>query len=114
MNAKRLIQSINSAIGSDIREISRKREIVYARFVFFHKMYNGNKNISLAKVGSFVSKDHASVLHGLRQFELLKDYYDFKEILYKIENELDKRWVCEFTELKQSDFKIRKYNETSI
>ncbi len=50
----------------DLKRNTRKREIVDARFVYFlrAKQYT---NCSLSKIGALVSKDHASVLHGIKE-----------------------------------------------
>lgn len=45
---------------------TRKREVVDARFVYFLRCRNITK-ASLASIGLPVGKDHASVLHGMRE-----------------------------------------------
>ena len=89
MKTEDIISTINTALEVDIRSKTRKRKVVYSRFIFFHLMRN--KNFSLEKIGSFLGKDHATVIHGLKQFDNLIEYEDFKEQYYKVINELKEK-----------------------
>jgi len=92
-----IIKTIDDTLNVDIRSKTKKRKVVYSRFIFYHLMRN--KNFSLQKIGSFLGKDHATVIHGLKQFENLIQYEDFKEqydkVVFKI-NEIimDETGVC--------------------
>jgi hypothetical protein len=58
---------------------SRKKEIVFARKCFYMEAKKHTKE-SLAKIGQAVNKDHATVLHGLKDMENtvgLKDEYEY-------------------------------------
>lgn len=61
-----------------IRSECRERELVAARFIFFHfaKKETGK---SLIKIGNFINKDHATVLYGIRK---VKDMIETKEPFY--------------------------------
>jgi len=89
MKTNEIINTINATLEVNIRSKSRKREIVYSRFIFYRLMRN--KNHSLEKIGSFLDKDHATVIHGLKQFDNLIEYEDFKEQYDKVVNELKEK-----------------------
>ena len=67
---------------------SRKREIVFARFIFYKLAYDFCKIRTLSKVGKSVKKDHATVIYGLKEFDNImpydkdfeKDYLNLKRI----------------------------------
>jgi chromosomal replication initiation ATPase DnaA len=100
MVAQEIINTINNILEVDIRSKTRKREVVYSRFIYYHLMrYKLKKNYSLTEIGSFLKKDHSSVLHGLKQFDLLINYDDFKykyqKVILKLnENTLNEIKVC--------------------
>jgi len=57
---------------------TRNREIVDARFVYYKRAKEHTKE-SLARIGMFVAKDHATVLHGIKEAEntqQVKDLYN--------------------------------------
>lgn len=69
----------------DLSIKSRKREIVEIRSVCFTLTRTLCLGVSLASIGELYNKDHATVIHGLKMFETLKDQYHFKNsnTLYK-------------------------------
>jgi chromosomal replication initiator protein len=76
-----VFQAIEEALRIDRRTLmskTRKREVVEARYIFFHVMREHTRD-SLAKIGRTFLKDHATVLHGLRTFKSLMLYPRFRE-----------------------------------
>ena len=72
--------------GLDLSLKSRKRHLVDARCVFF-RLARDHTRHSLQDIGRFVSKDHATVLHGIRQFDnVIREYEDE---LFKIYVKID-------------------------
>jgi hypothetical protein len=58
----------------DISIKTRKREIVEMRFVYFFLCKNyciSTEKLSLRAIGEIVNRNHATVLHGIRQFKCL-------------------------------------------
>jgi hypothetical protein len=72
----------------DLKSKSRLREKVYGRFIVYK--YLRNYNLSLDRIGKFFNRDHSTVLHGLKQYELLSEYR------YKHEDfDIVKNYICE-------------------
>jgi len=75
--------------NADITKKNRTRELVYGRVVYY-KLCKNLTSHSLTEIGSLISKDHATVLHGLKVFESLefnKDVYyinAYEELLEKL------------------------------
>jgi hypothetical protein len=72
----------------DLKSKCRLRERVYGRFILYK--YLRNYNLSLDRIGKFFNRDHSTVLHGLKQYELLSEYR------YKHEDfDIVKNYICE-------------------
>tara|TARA_R100001440_G_scaffold111_2_gene276 strand:- start:209 stop:541 length:333 start_codon:yes stop_codon:yes gene_type:complete len=62
---------------------NRKRELVYKRFYMFaylRKTYG----YSLQKIGKLFSRSHATIIHGINEYEYFKEDKLFKEITEEI------------------------------
>ena len=68
---KKVIQEIT---GVDINEVSRKREIIEARAVYYKILKQIDKKKSLKSIGSSVGKDHATVLHSLKNYDMFEQF----------------------------------------
>lgn len=64
---------------------TRLREFVYARqlYAYFCKQYT---NESLSKIGQFINKDHATMIHSINQ---IKGYYEFDNTIQNDVNKLE-------------------------
>lgn len=64
---------------------TRLRDFVYARqlYAYFCKQYT---NESLSKIGKFINKDHATMIHSINQ---IKGYYEFDNIIQNDVNKLE-------------------------
>ena len=114
MTPNELIQAINRALKIDIKSKSRKRDIVYARFIFYNKLRNSkDRYYSFQNIGDFLGKDHATIIHGLKQYDILKEYDDFKEIINKVETEIERSGGFATNKLERlftNHFEIIRYN----
>ena len=77
----------------------RNREYVYARAIFF-KLAREFTTCPFKKIGDAVSRDHASVIHGLKVFDMLMLHKD--EIL-DVYFECYRTFTSLKTDLKQGD-----------
>jgi hypothetical protein len=68
---KKVIQEIT---GVDINEVSRKREIIEARAVYYKILKQIDKKKSLKSIGASVGKDHATVLHSLNNYDMFEQF----------------------------------------
>lgn len=79
---------IHSQLDVDIESPRRHKDIVEARFIFFDILRS--EKYGLAKIGASVGRDHASVLHGVKQTlywsqtdKEFSEKYDLIKSLYK-------------------------------
>jgi hypothetical protein len=71
LQLKKAIQEIT---GVDINQISRKREIIEARAIYYKILKQIDKKKSLQSIGASVGKDHATVLHSLKNYEMFEKF----------------------------------------
>lgn len=114
MTPQELIKVINNAFVIDITSNSRKREVVYARFVYCYKLrHTKDYYYSYQNIAKHVKRHHATVIHAIKQYELLKDYEDFKHISDKIEKEIERFGgykTNKISRLLTNHFEVNRYN----
>ena len=71
------------AKDNGLTEKNRKREIVYKRNYLYK--YLVESGYTLSETGRIFNKDHASVIHGVKQYELFKDDEMFLDV---VQNEM--------------------------
>jgi hypothetical protein len=69
-----LKQIIKEITGADINQVSRKREIIEARAVYYKILKQIDKKKSLQSIGASVGKDHATVLHSLKNYDMFEKF----------------------------------------
>ncbi len=91
---------VENELKINISRNTRKREYVYARAIFF-KLCKEFSHQTLSKIGEFVGRDHASVIHGLYVFDVIALHKDSILNSYtKIRNEI----------FEETEDDLRKYN----
>ena len=81
---------VNICLGVGINQKSRKRDIVYGRFLFF-TLAKKCTELSYEKIGKYLNKDHASVIHGINVFNnVVKLENRYNKILNIY---LDEKWI---------------------
>jgi hypothetical protein len=86
LELKKAIQEIT---GVDINEVTRKRETIEARAIYYKVLKQIDKKKSLKSIGASVGKDHATVLHSLNNYDMFEQFNPTlkifrKEILQKL------------------------------
>lgn len=74
MKLEIILNEVNEFFNIDIRKQTRKREYVYARFVFYKLAKELNPFCSSVMIGRFLGKNHATVLYGNKQLENIIEY----------------------------------------
>jgi len=79
------IEAVNALIEEmELNVPSRKREKVWFRYALYWEMRKHLKHHSLEKIGNYFGRDHASVLHGINEYqrmiERIKHYPELVEI----------------------------------
>jgi len=69
-----LKQIIKEITGADINKVSRKREIIEARAIYYKILKQIDKKKSLQSIGASVGKDHATVLHSLKNYDMFEKF----------------------------------------
>jgi hypothetical protein len=71
LQLKKAIQEIT---GVDINEVTRKRETIEARAIYYKVLKQIDKNKTLKAIGASVGKDHATVLHSLKNYDMFEQF----------------------------------------
>ena len=78
MKPEKIKNLVESELGIDITSKSRKRELVYARAIYF-KICKDRTSLSLQEIGETLNLHHATVLHSIRNifpaFEMYNPEY---------------------------------------
>jgi len=70
-----IIDTLQNKTGLNIRKRTQVREYFLTRAIYY-KLAREYTFHSLSKIGAEVGKDHATVLHGIKKFDLeMKKYY---------------------------------------
>jgi hypothetical protein len=89
MNPSELIEKINSHFKIDMTKKSKKREVVFSRYVFFNIVANSNEKISMQRIGGLVNVSHATVSTGLSRcvdLDTDSEFLDIKKQITKLLN----------------------------
>lgn len=82
--SRQLIAHIERDLSINLKKQSRVQEITYYRFICFTVIKKKYPALRLSEIGSLFNKTHCTVIHGLKMYERLKNYSDFKAIEAKI------------------------------
>lgn len=87
--AERILNKVQNYLKEDIQTRRRVKEIVYARFLYY-KLCRDLTTLSLAEIGKTLGFDHASVIHGLKQYDNFEIWglYEYVKIHRRISMEL--------------------------
>jgi hypothetical protein len=67
---------------------SRLEQLAYKRFVFWNYLYN-KRGMTLEDIGKEFNRLHSSVIYGIRKYNDLIMYADFKKMATEFEDEID-------------------------
>lgn len=130
MKLNEIIDVVSDVTGIDLRANNRKRNVIYARVIYF-KIARDITKYSLSAIGKEVGKDHATVLFHLeKNFEVIQrfepDFYNAylvaKDIVYKkvidkpekkvslsVEGEIEKHYIEVNEELTNEVSALKEY-----
>ncbi len=62
-------QHIFNELGIDVTQTTRERNLVEARCLYYVILFELTPRQSLIKIGRSVGRNHATVIHGMKQYE---------------------------------------------
>lgn len=79
---------------SNIKRKLRTREMSQARFIYFKLAKNFCRYKSLSAIGREVNRDHATVINGLKKYEVEANIDHYMHDVYdELSNKLDKNYI---------------------
>ena len=82
LHIKKIKELVKQEYGYDVDSPTRKREVVEARAMFYSVLKNFT-NLTLTGIARTVNKNHATVLHGLKNFDLWKKQNKYLEFAFR-------------------------------
>lgn len=74
-----MIEQIEDFIElNNLKTRARHDCIKWQRYYLFKYLKSKNQGLSLAQIGKMFDRDHATVINGLKQYDNLKEYSEFK------------------------------------
>lgn len=73
---------VKQEYGYDVDSPTRKREVVEARAMFYVVLRNFT-NLTLAGIARTVGKNHATILHGIKNFNLWREQNKYLNLAFK-------------------------------
>ena len=74
------LQRLKLWIDDNLNLTNRKDFYKWRRY-YIMKYLKTRYKMSYARIGGFLNKDHSTIIHGLRQYNLLEEYEDFNEVI---------------------------------
>ncbi len=71
---EKIKELILNELGLDVNKESRTREIIEARSLYFYLLKRLYPKMSLAAIGESMNKNHATVVHALKNFPMYENY----------------------------------------
>lgn len=112
MNLDILIDTVNTKTGLDIRDSKKTTDQVMARCIYYKLAYEDFRLGSLQMVAMKVGKNHATVLHAIKNlFPVMHTYFPqmYKDYI-SIKRDLDGISESDILDEKYNDL-LKKYNE---
>lgn len=86
---KEIQEKVESYFGLKLNTKCRRREYIYARMIYYKLVRNFHPDMSYQQIANTMNKNHATVLHAIKEFpnvcrfdkEFSKDYNNLKEQL---------------------------------
>ena len=92
-----LIDYVNDNLNIDIRQNTRKREVIDAR-AFYYELARRLTNYSLDKIGKPLGKNHATVSHSLKNVVMYLNKEDIDKSLAELGYKKRKSTFAELSE----------------
>lgn len=102
---------VENTVGLNISKKTRRRDYLESRWIYF-SLSREFTTKSLSSIGNLLNQDHATVLHGLSQIELVKKQSEFLANNYsKCRNTLIRSIKNDFKEVEDIDILKKQYND---
>tara|TARA_B100000925_G_C21794397_1_gene381816 strand:- start:202 stop:600 length:399 start_codon:yes stop_codon:yes gene_type:complete len=78
----------------NLKSKKRQRGYIQGRYIYFKLAKKFCRYASLSSIAEEVNRNHATVINGLKQYEIEAKYDSYMDDVYdKIYNKLDKRYI---------------------
>lgn len=96
LQPKKLLKMVEEELDiKNLKTKDRSRDIYQARFIYFKLARTHCRYASLTKIGKTVDRDHATVINGLKKYDMEAKYDPYMNDVYdKISSKVDSKYVA--------------------
>lgn len=106
---ERLKEIVLFETGIDVNKNSRKAIVVETRALYFKLLKEYNVTLTLEQIGETVNKNHATVIHSLRKYDMYEKYNsDLKYLKKIIRKQIDENNLKDTNDNQLLKLKIKK------
>ena len=115
----KLKELIKQKTGVDINKVSRKREIIEARAIYYKILKQIDNKKTLQSIGETVGKDHSTVLYSLNNYDMFEKFNPNlkvlrKQILSNLNYNENKNEIGKDNEIYNLNLEIAKLKENEL
>lgn len=112
---ERLKEIIFQETNINVNENSRKTNVIETRALYFKLLKEYNPVLTLEQIGNTVEKNHATVIHSLKKYNMYEKYNsDLKNLKSFIRNIIDGENVMYIDDNDTLKLEIKKLNNKNI
>jgi len=106
---ERLIELILSETDIDIRNNSRKRNVIEIRALYFKLLRDFNPALTLEQIAETVNKNHATVIHSLKRYDMYEKYNtELKQLNKIITSKINDENIMHLNDISSLKFELKK------
>jgi hypothetical protein len=115
MKLEKIKNLVDQEMQTDIKTNNRKRELVYARAVYY-KLARQHTIQSLESIASVLDRNHATALHGIKIFNdwLYKREPKYREVYLKIDKHIRKANGTTDKDIDPAGYYRKRFGETLL
>jgi hypothetical protein len=112
---QRLKEIVLNETNIDVNINSRKREVIEIRALYFKLLKEYNPFLTLEQIGNTVEKNHATVIHSLKKYNMYEKYNsDLKVLKSIIRNNIDDENIMYVNDNNTLKLEIKKLKNKNI
>ena len=105
----RLKEIILQETNIDITKNSRKRNVIEIRALYFKLLKEFNPALTLEQIGETVNKDHSTVIHSLKRYDMYEKWNNYlKQLSYIITHKINDENIVDLNDNASLKFELRK------
>ena len=108
---ERLKDIILNETNIDVKEVSRNRNIIELRSLYYHLIKHFKPKLTLMDIAESVNKNHATVIHSLNNYTMYEKFNrDLRSLRNIIVNQMDEENILNTENINELRLELKKKN----